>query len=181
MLTAIGARDDARFLAFVAFGVESPRVVREGLNRPGTVFGSMAQHDFDVSVLSSRTSCRLSVFSLTHPQKLYNAFVKCCSQTSQRDYHFTSTQGASAYTPSPSRSKTSRPPSTTPTRRKGSASATGRQATSTASEKSSSKRSYTPRSHFTGWGAGRRELPVYSPKWWAAEKAARERGKMRLY
>lgn len=49
--TAIGQRDDARFLAFVAFGVESPRVLREGLNRPGTVFGSMVGHDFDVSDL----------------------------------------------------------------------------------------------------------------------------------
>lgn len=56
VLKAIGARDDARFLAFVAFGVPSPRVVREGLNRPGTVFGSMAGHDFDVSILGLSAS-----------------------------------------------------------------------------------------------------------------------------
>lgn len=48
VLAATKARDDARFLARVAFGMQSPRVGREGLGKSG-VFGSCGGCDFEVS------------------------------------------------------------------------------------------------------------------------------------
>lgn len=49
VLKAVEARDDARFLARVAFGITSPRVTQMKLSND-PVFGSMADHDFVVSV-----------------------------------------------------------------------------------------------------------------------------------
>jgi len=51
VLAAVDARDDARFLARVAFGITSPRVSALKLGREGSggVFGSMADHEFAVS------------------------------------------------------------------------------------------------------------------------------------
>jgi len=49
ILAAIPARDDARFLTRVAFGIVSPRVTADKLNRTNsTIFGSMADHPFEV-------------------------------------------------------------------------------------------------------------------------------------
>ena len=47
ILSVTKARDDARFLARVAFGVSSPRVTAEKLGKH-PVFGSMADCDFEV-------------------------------------------------------------------------------------------------------------------------------------
>ena len=47
VLAAIEARDDPRFLARVAFGISSPRVISENLTRH-KVFGSMDDCDFEV-------------------------------------------------------------------------------------------------------------------------------------
>ena len=48
ILAATKARDDARYLARVAFGISSPRVTIEKLAKHN-VFGSMADCDFEVS------------------------------------------------------------------------------------------------------------------------------------
>ena len=48
ILAATNVRDDARFLARVAFGISSPRVTTEKLGKHG-VFGSMDDCDFEVS------------------------------------------------------------------------------------------------------------------------------------
>lgn len=48
ILAATDVRDDARFLARVAFGISSPRVTTERLGKHG-VFGSMDECDFEVS------------------------------------------------------------------------------------------------------------------------------------
>jgi RecQ family ATP-dependent DNA helicase len=48
VLTTVAARDDARFLARVAFGISSPRVTTMKLSR-NPVFGSMDDHGFMVS------------------------------------------------------------------------------------------------------------------------------------
>ncbi|KAL8925431.1 MAG: hypothetical protein Q9208_003523 [Pyrenodesmia sp. 3 TL-2023] len=50
ILRATKARDDARFLARIGFGVSSPRVIAERLGRHA-VFGSMANCDFEVRIL----------------------------------------------------------------------------------------------------------------------------------
>lgn len=47
ILAATKTRDDARFLARIAFGVSSPRVTAEKLGKH-SVFGSMADCDFEV-------------------------------------------------------------------------------------------------------------------------------------
>ena len=47
ILAATNVRDDARFLARVAFGISSPRVTREKLGKH-EVFGSMDDCDFEV-------------------------------------------------------------------------------------------------------------------------------------
>lgn len=47
VLKATTARDDARYLARIAFGISSPRVTLEKLGRH-VVFGSMAECDFEV-------------------------------------------------------------------------------------------------------------------------------------
>lgn len=47
LLTATKARDDARFLARVAFGISSPRVTAEKLGKHA-VYGSMTDCDFEV-------------------------------------------------------------------------------------------------------------------------------------
>lgn len=52
VLEACPERDDARFLARVAFGISSPRVVQSKLNR-SPVFASMEDHNFMV-----RKPCR---------------------------------------------------------------------------------------------------------------------------
>ena len=49
VLKAVDARDDARFLARVAFGISSPRVTSMKLSSD-PVFGSMTDHEFTVSV-----------------------------------------------------------------------------------------------------------------------------------
>jgi len=53
VLEAVDARDDARFLARVAFGITSPRVsaLKLGMAGSGGVFGSMADHEFAVSIM----------------------------------------------------------------------------------------------------------------------------------
>lgn len=50
ILAVIPERDDPRFLARVAFGIPSPRVTTARLGRH-RIFGSMEDHDFDVSPL----------------------------------------------------------------------------------------------------------------------------------
>ena len=52
ILSATKVRDDARFLARVAFGISSPRVTAEKLGRH-TVFGSMDDCNFEVCAVSS--------------------------------------------------------------------------------------------------------------------------------
>ena len=49
ILAATSVRDDARFLARVAFGISSPRVTVEKLGRHD-VFGSMDDCDFEVCI-----------------------------------------------------------------------------------------------------------------------------------
>ena len=49
VLAATGVRDDARFLARVAFGISSPRVTGEKLSK-SAVFGCMDDCDFEVCV-----------------------------------------------------------------------------------------------------------------------------------
>lgn len=51
VLAATSARDDARFLARIAFGMSSPRVTIEKLGK-SKVFGSCSGCDFEVSVIS---------------------------------------------------------------------------------------------------------------------------------
>lgn len=53
VLDACPDRDDARFLARVAFGISSPRVVKSKLNR-SPVFGSMEDHNFMVRTSVSK-------------------------------------------------------------------------------------------------------------------------------
>jgi hypothetical protein len=48
LLQVVPERDDARFLARVAFGISSPRVAMAKLSG-SRVFGSMEDHDFMVS------------------------------------------------------------------------------------------------------------------------------------
>lgn len=50
ILAATTVRDDARFLARVAFGISSPRVTTEKLGK-SAVFGCMDDCDFEVSVI----------------------------------------------------------------------------------------------------------------------------------
>ena len=47
VLEACGARDDPRYLARIVFGIGSPRVTAEKMNK-SPVFGSMEDHDFMV-------------------------------------------------------------------------------------------------------------------------------------
>lgn len=56
VLAATSVRDDARFLARVAFGISSPRV---GIERLGKhkVFGSMSGCDFEELVKRFRMEC----------------------------------------------------------------------------------------------------------------------------
>ena len=101
ILAATDVRDDARFLARVAFGILSPRVTTERLGEHG-VFGSMDDCDFEVSwyfrfllahsrhVIArwvfegrSREGCELVVGSLTLMicfcvQELVARFEKAC-------------------------------------------------------------------------------------------------------
>ena len=49
ILKATDARDDARYLARIAFGISSPRVTSEKLGKHA-VFGSMSDCDFEVSL-----------------------------------------------------------------------------------------------------------------------------------
>jgi hypothetical protein len=48
VLKQCSVRDDPRFLARVAFGLKSPRVTQLKLDKDD-VFGSLADHDFEVS------------------------------------------------------------------------------------------------------------------------------------
>ena len=56
ILSATKVRDDARFLARVAFGISSPRV---GIERLGKhkVFGSMSECEFEVSIVHVMIDC----------------------------------------------------------------------------------------------------------------------------
>ena len=56
ILSATKVRDDARFLARVAFGISSPRVGIEKLGKH-KVFGSMSECDFEVSVSPFLFNC----------------------------------------------------------------------------------------------------------------------------
>lgn len=62
ILAATEVRDDARFLARVAFGISSPRVTVEKLGKLA-VFGSMGDCDFEVC-LREMSACLLNVFFL---------------------------------------------------------------------------------------------------------------------
>lgn len=64
ILQACSARDDPRFLARVAFGIQSPRVTKEKLNKD-KVFGSMEDHDFMVCSKCTRYSHRHGATQLT--------------------------------------------------------------------------------------------------------------------
>ena len=55
ILSATKVRDDARFLARVAFGISSPRVTSEKLSK-NAVYGSMDKCDFEVRVHSQGES-----------------------------------------------------------------------------------------------------------------------------
>lgn len=59
ILAATNVRDDARFLARVAFGISSPRVTMEKLGRHA-VFGSMDDCDFDVCSIPPPSSTQLT-------------------------------------------------------------------------------------------------------------------------
>lgn len=56
ILAATNVRDDARFLARVAFGISSPRVTKEKLGKH-EVFGSMTDCDFEVCPSFPGVSC----------------------------------------------------------------------------------------------------------------------------
>ena len=56
ILSATKVRDDARFLARVAFGISSPRVTIEKLGKH-EVFGSMSECDFEVSIFHGMINC----------------------------------------------------------------------------------------------------------------------------
>lgn len=58
ILAATSIRDDARFLARVAYGITSPRITAEKLSKHH-VFGCMAKCDFEVSLLT----CQLDALS----------------------------------------------------------------------------------------------------------------------
>jgi len=47
VLECTSIRDDARFLARIAFGITSPRITKEKLSTKNPAFGSMDDHDFD--------------------------------------------------------------------------------------------------------------------------------------
>ncbi|KAL8767588.1 MAG: hypothetical protein Q9209_005960 [Squamulea sp. 1 TL-2023] len=65
ILSATDIRDDARFLARIAFGVSSPRVTAEKLGKHA-VFGSMTDCDFEVcSLVETSIDCNLNVPELT--------------------------------------------------------------------------------------------------------------------
>jgi hypothetical protein len=49
VLDAVPDRDDARYLARIAFGISSPRVTRAKLGKD-PVFGSMEEYDFGVRI-----------------------------------------------------------------------------------------------------------------------------------
>jgi len=53
VLIAVPERDDARYIARVAFGIGSPRATANKLSK-NAVFGSMEDHDFQVCPLGSR-------------------------------------------------------------------------------------------------------------------------------
>jgi hypothetical protein len=53
ILSAIPERDDPRFLARVAFGITSPRITVGKLQNKPTLFASLGEHNFEVSVSSS--------------------------------------------------------------------------------------------------------------------------------
>lgn len=59
ILRATKVRDDARFLARIAFGVSSPRMTAEQLGKHA-VFGSMANCDFEVRISNDMDKERLS-------------------------------------------------------------------------------------------------------------------------
>ena len=56
ILAATNVRDDARFLARVAFGISSPRVTKEKLGKH-EVFGSMTDCNFEVCPSFPGVSC----------------------------------------------------------------------------------------------------------------------------
>ena len=62
VLAATKVRDDARFLARVAFGISSPRVTMEKLGRHA-VFGSMDDCDFDVCSILPTLSTRTDILT----------------------------------------------------------------------------------------------------------------------
>ncbi|KAJ3548422.1 hypothetical protein NM208_g1006 [Fusarium decemcellulare] len=57
VLAATDVRDDARFLARVAFGIKSPRVTKLKLDKNGQVFMSMADHDFEMILKEFKKAC----------------------------------------------------------------------------------------------------------------------------
>ncbi|KAF5246150.1 hypothetical protein FANTH_6917 [Fusarium anthophilum] len=56
VLISTGIRDDARFLARIAFGIKSPRVGKLKLDR-SPAFMSMADHDFDAILKEFKKAC----------------------------------------------------------------------------------------------------------------------------
>ncbi len=57
ILEAVDVRDDARFLAKFAFGINSPRMTVMKIGK-SPLFGSMADHDFMVSLKTGGISCK---------------------------------------------------------------------------------------------------------------------------
>lgn len=50
ILSKVPYRDDARFLAKIAFGISSPKITSAKLGGTNSLFGSMDDHPFDVSI-----------------------------------------------------------------------------------------------------------------------------------
>ena len=72
ILAATKVRDDARFLARVAFGISSPRVTMEKLGKHA-VFGSMDDCDFHVCSILSTPSTRLIILPRSSSTDLRNS------------------------------------------------------------------------------------------------------------
>lgn len=71
ILEVVPDRDDARFLAKIAFGISSPKITAAKLGGQNPLFGSMDDHPFEVSVLmrSVRTTglIRIRIYLFASP------------------------------------------------------------------------------------------------------------------
>jgi RecQ zinc-binding len=81
ILLEVSARDDARFLAKIAFGISSPRITAMKLGGTNPLFGSMDDHPFEVSMLTLFGAPDLT-FYLGYTRTLYKRLLKGCARYS---------------------------------------------------------------------------------------------------